>query len=376
MSLRNPNPVAVVFAQHEAERARITLSGRLDVSTFRDAWSASVEPTIRKAPAELTVDLAGLTHCGGVAAGLFAELRRLALASKGTIRFTGVKPDHQRFVEMSVLEDPSASVLVAPSRGVDSTQHVRPARQRLARAYRSIAAAGGLVHGLGRAVARPQRCHFREAFRASRDATVKAIPVVALVALLVGAILAFHAASQPARVGDQSSIPAGVSVAVVREIGPLVTAALLAGRSGSALAAEIGAMRIADQLDALRVLGLEPVRFLVVPRVLAAIPLTSFLAILLILGCLVGAHAVMGGLDTSPHALADSFRGGATYRDALVGVVKSAVFGFILGGVGCIHGLFGKAAIGQCAARAAVVAFTLCVAADAGFGLLCHSLGV
>src|SRR5712671_5769276 len=165
---------------------------------------------------------------------------------------------------------------------------------------------------------------------------VGAIPIITLITFFVGVIIALQGAFELQRLGAMQLVASLVAIAVTRELGPLVTAIIVIGRSGSAFAAEIGTMRVTEELDALATMALDPVAFLVVPK---------FLAMAVMLPCLAIWADLMGVLGGSLFGVAG---GGYTFggymlatRDALLlrditsGIVKSLVFGMVITAVGC-----------------------------------------
>ncbi len=168
----------------------------------------------------------------------------------------------------------------------------------------------------------------------------RSMPLVALIAGLIGFILALQSAYQLRPLGATHLVADLVAISVTRELAPLMTAILVAGRSGSSIAAELGTMTVSEEIDALEVIGIDPVDFLVVPRILAlivAVPcLTLFADVIGILGgCLAGVLAL--GQNTAVY-LADS--GAAlVLEDVWAGVLKATAFGAIIGVVACQQGL-------------------------------------
>jgi len=192
-------------------------------------------------------------------------------------------------------------------------------------------------------------------------------------------ILAFQTANPLQKFGAQPLIPTIVAIAVVREMGPLITAVILAGRSGSAFAAEIGTMQVTEELNALKTLGLEPVRFLVIPRVLAAMFVMPLLTVFNIMMSIVGGYFVMAALGYSLNFYVDSVKSAVTYKDLLGGLFKGLVFALIIAGIGCLRGITtksGPGAVGDSTTRAVVAGIVLTIVADAILGVLFYYLGI
>ena len=152
---------------------------------------------------------------------------------------------------------------------------------------------GELVSALGTAAMHPRSVRWRDAVRVAESAGVNALPIIVLVSFLVGVIMAFQAAVALRRFGAEIFVANLIGLSMLREMGPLMTAIILAGRSGSAFAAELGTMKVREEIDALKTMGLEPVRFLVVTRVLAAVVMTPLLTVFADLLGLMGGSVVM-----------------------------------------------------------------------------------
>jgi phospholipid/cholesterol/gamma-HCH transport system permease protein len=169
------------------------------------------------------------------------------------------------------------------------------------------------------------------------------LPVVGLTALFTGAALALQIYSGGARFNAESVVPSIVAIGVVRELGPVIGGLMVAGRVSAAIAAEIGTMRVTEQIDALTTLSTNPMKFLVAPRLLAA---TLTLPLLVLVGDIIG---IMGGflvgvgrLDFSPASYIASTEQYLELQDVTSGLIKAAAFGFIIALMGCYHGYNSK----------------------------------
>lgn len=205
-------------------------------------------------------------------------------------------------------------------------------------------------------------------------AGVGAIPITSLITFFVGVIIALQGAYQLRRLGAMQLVSSLVAIAITRELGPLITAIVVIGRSGSAFAAQIGTMRVTEELDALETMALDPVAFLVVPK---------FLAMAVMLPCLAIWADLMGILGGSLFGVAG---GGYTFggyllatRDALLarditsGVIKSVVFGMVITAVGCHEGFTtgsGAEAVGRSTTSAVVISILLVILIDLIFTAL------
>lgn len=215
---------------------------------------------------------------------------------------------------------------------------------------------------------RGQRFRLRSSVEQTQRAGVDSLPLVMLISFLVGMILALQSAYQLRQLGAQNLVASLVAVSVVRELAPLLTAILVAGRVGSAVAAELGTMKVSQEIDALTVMGIDPVAALVVPRLLAltlAVPcLTLFADAVGILGGGFVATTLLGmRLDTY---LLDSLNA-LQLQDLIGGVLKATLFGATIGLVGCHQGLStrgGANEVGVATTRAVVRSIVLIIGVD------------
>jgi phospholipid/cholesterol/gamma-HCH transport system permease protein len=198
--------------------------------------------------------------------------------------------------------------------------------------------------------------------------------IVAVSSLFIGMVLAFQSAYQMQRLAAEIYIASLVSLSVVREIGPVMTALIIAGRVGSSIAAELGTMKVTEQIDALKTLATDPVQYLVVPRLIAmfiAVPLLTVWAdaIGIFGGFLIGVFKL--GLLPSLYWKMTTIP--LVFKDLFSGLVKSLIFGIISGVVSCFEGFRttgGAEGVGLATTRAVVTSFILIIAADCFFTAL------
>ena len=208
---------------------------------------------------------------------------------------------------------------------------------------------------------------------------VDALPMVGLLAMCSGFILAMQGASELRRFGALHYVIDLVAVGFTRELGPLLTAVAVSGRSGSAFAAEIGTMKVTEEIDALKVMAFEPVEFVLAPKYLAAliaVPCLSIVANLfgILAGGLFMFFSTHLGLVLYFHYVLNSI----VLRDVLAGLVKSLAFATIIAHVGCLEGLRvrgGPEAVGRSTTSAVVRSTFLVIVADAIFTAIFYSLG-
>ncbi len=208
----------------------------------------------------------------------------------------------------------------------------------------------------------------------------EALPIVTLISFLVGVILAFVGAVQLASFGAQIFIADLVGLAMAREMGALMTAVIMTGRTGAAFAAQIGTMQVNQEVDALRTLGISPIEFLVLPRVLA---LVAMMPLLTLYAILVG---MLGGMTVSVALFEITFVqywtqtwASLTLDQFIIGLAKSLVFGALIAMSGCYQGIRAggsASAVGAAATSAVVSAIVAIVVADGLFAVMLDALGV
>ena len=261
-------------------------------------------------------------------------------------------------------------------------------RQRIRRGLESLgkAAVSGLqdIGYIGttvlQGIASPSTLAFRETIRQVYQTGVQAIPIVCLISFLMGLVIAYQGATQLAKFGAGIFVADLVTISILREMGVIMAAIMVAGRSGSAFAASLGVMKLNEELDALRVTGLNPNQVLVAPRVLGlmiALPLlTGFANLSGMAGGLILSTTV---LDMSMVQYIDRAAASADLKTMLVGLVKAPVFAFLIGAVSTLRGLqvtTSAEQLGRLTTVAVVQAITLVIVADAVFTFVFVRLGI
>jgi phospholipid/cholesterol/gamma-HCH transport system permease protein len=243
-----------------------------------------------------------------------------------------------------------------------------------------VAFMGDFSVGLKRVALGKSRMRLRGLLFAVQRAGPDAFPIVTLISVLVGVILAFIGSVQLVQFGAQIYIANLVAVGMTREMGPIMVGIILAGRTGAAYAAELGAMQANEEIDALKTFGVSAIDFLVMPRVLALVLMTPLLcAYADLLGILGGAMVTFSVVQISPLLFWEQTMGALTLNDFLLGLTKSVVFGILVALAGCMRGIQSgrdSIAVGSATTSAVVTGIVLIVVADAVFALLASLLGI
>lgn len=239
---------------------------------------------------------------------------------------------------------------------------------------------GATCLALGRLMLGKARMRGSDLLNMIEECGPKAVPIISLISILVGMILAFVGAVQLKLFGAQIFIADLVGLGMAREMGAMMTAILMAGRTGAAFAAELGYMTVNDEIDALKTSGFSPIEFLVLPRIIAlflTIPLLCLYAD--ILGILGGAIVASGLFDISLSEYVIQIQNRLRIIDFQVGIGKSAIFGILVGVAGCMRGLQcqkNAAAVGLAATSAVVTGIVYIVISDALMTLIVTTLNV
>lgn len=203
---------------------------------------------------------------------------------------------------------------------------------------------------------------------------VRGAGIVVFISLLVGTVLALNGAIQLRQFGAAIFIANLVGVSMTREMGPLITAVIVAGRSGSAIAAELGTMKVTEEIDAMKTMGLAPNRFLLAPRIIALLVMLPCLTVLSDIFGIAGGYLVgTAGMGLGSSNYIRQTSQALFINDIVTGLIKSAVFAFLIGLVSCYEGLRvsgGAAGVGTATTRAVVTSIIAAIAADAVFTLI------
>jgi phospholipid/cholesterol/gamma-HCH transport system permease protein len=210
-------------------------------------------------------------------------------------------------------------------------------------------------------------------------AGVDSIPIVSLISLFIGIVLGLQGAYQLAKFGATYFVTALVGVSMTRELGPLMTAIIIAGRSGSAFAAELGTMKVSEEIDALEAMGLDSVRYLVVPKYLAMLVMMPCLTLISDLSGILGGTAFeMVQLDKTFAMCLGATRDALVMRDITTGLIKSMVFGLIITKIGCYEGFSvqgGAEGVGKATTSSVVISIFLIIFADVIFTAIFYYTG-
>jgi len=370
---------ATLHVERSPAGVRIALAGRLDVDAAGAHWSQAIAAAREARGGALSVDAHGLDYCDAAGAALLGALEQRAREAGARFVIEGLRPDLAAVVAL-VRPSPGAMGAQRAEQRVGFVARVgRTALELQAGVRELVAFTGELTVVSLRTLRHPGALRLRDAVAIADRAGIGAIPIVTLVGFLLGVILAFQGAIPMRRFGADIFVADLLGISMLRELGALMTAILLTARSGSAFAAEIGTMKVNEELDALSTMGLEPVRFLVVPRVLAALAVVPALTVLTSAAALLGGLFVFVQLGYPPVTFATRVLDAVTMTDVVSGLVKALVFGVLVAAVGCLRGIqtaTGAQAVGASTTSAVVSGIVLIAVADGIFAVLFYVLGI
>ena len=356
------------------EGDQLALTGTLDISTLAQAGSLLKE--LPKRGSSRTLDIAKLDSLDTPGALLLCGLR-----DKG-ITLICVSPEHRALLDLIYgLElEPLPKVAFVPRWRQIVIQLGKGAHDARHDAVDLVTFVGRAASWTVNALIHPGRLRPASIARHVAETGIHALPIIALMAVMIAIVIGYQGVAQLRPYGGEDFTINLVAVSVLREMAVLITAIMVAGRSGSAYTAEIGVMRTREEVDALEVMGIEPMQVLVVPRVIALVITLPLLTVFAdIMGLVGGAAIARFLLHVSPTEYLLRLPQAIDGSDLFVGLFKAPVFAFIIAVVGCMHGLRVRGSaesVGQETTRAVVKSIFLVIVLDAFFSILFERLGL
>ncbi len=357
---------------------KLKLVGELRIADATALWQTLRGHGSVQRGGKLDIDLSDASVVDGAIMSLLVELRA-NLSARGIQSEIVGGSDHLReIVHLYGGDEPAVTMPPRPREG---------ALSRLGRAMASVfddfrrlsVFLGGLVAAVWTAVRVPASVNWRSVPSLAASAGADGIPIVLLLNFLVGFVMAFQSAHQLKLYGANVYVADVVGISVSRELGPLMTAIIMSGRSGAAFAAELGSMRVSEEIDALRTMGFAPAPYLILPRIAA---LAMVAPVLTLLGDVVGVAGGMAvgvsSLDVSARGYLAELRTAVVPSDVWTGLVKSVAFGMAIAFIGCQQGFATRGAaagVGRSTTTTVVACLFSVVIIDTVFTLLFRTFG-
>ncbi|HEV8036846.1 MlaE family lipid ABC transporter permease subunit [Yoonia sp.] len=347
-----------------------------------DFLIGSVEGLLAQQGQAETIDLSGVTRLDTAGAWAVVTLERRMQAAGGMPKITGATSLQSDLIATLRENMPETDVPVAPNRSVaDRLEQVgRSAFSAFQKTMAIIGFLGRVVVTIAGLIVRPARIRWTAIVHHMQQVGLNAVPIVSLMAFLIGVVLAFQGAAQLRQFGAEVFVVDLIAISILRELGILLTAIIVAGRSGSAFTAAIGSMKMREEIDAMRTLGLDPVEVLVVPRVIALMIMLPVLGIIANFAGLIGG-ALMSWIElgVSPGVFQSRLVSNTGVEHLFVGLIKAPFFALIIAIVGCFEGMQVKGdaeSLGHLTSTSVVLAIFLVIAADALFSIFFAVLGI
>ncbi len=353
----------------------LELQGRMDAGSAPEMLGGAKALAEGKKPDSLTVDLGKVNYLDDFGALVLLELRESMERAGGGFYIKNAGESIQTLLSVYKFDKATRKGALEKKPRPDIFTRIGAAFLDL---YQDllyfISFVGAVCLALLAVARRPSSLRREDTLLTMQKTGFDALPIVGLISLLLGMILAFMSSVQLKQFGADIYVASLVSLAMVRELGPVMTAIIVAGRSGSAFAAEIGTMKVSEEVDALFTMGLDPTRFLVVPKMIAAAVMVPFLTLF------ADVFAISGGmlvgitmLDLTPNAyLAETVRF-LGIKDIVWSFIKSVSFALLIAWIGCLRGFQvrgGAESVGRATTSAVVSSLFLIILADSVFAVI------
>jgi phospholipid/cholesterol/gamma-HCH transport system permease protein len=376
-------PVAV-WSQVDAQHAQVTLSGVVNVYSLAGVWTDIREKQTlwlgqgNAKDCSLIFDASKVSSLDGSAFAFLIDVQESQQKAGGQFVIQGLDAKYQPLLHEF---DPINNLFPVPATKQKRNFVVSTgmAAQNLIDDLRGLVTfVGHLSADLAWSIRHVNQVRWGDFVNAAVEAGIAALPIVGLVAFLIGVILSFQAAIGMQQFGAVSFVGPLAALGIVREMGPLITAILLAGRSSAAFAAEIGTMTVNSEVDALVTGGLSPIRFLVVPRVLAGILVAPILTLFADIVSIFSSMLTMQIYGIPFINFYNGMLAAVDVEDVLSGLLKATLFGVVVSAMGCLRGMqtgTGAAAVGISATRAVVSSIVMIVLVDGIFAYISYRTG-
>lgn len=366
-----------ISSKREGDHLLLVLAGEFglkNLKTFREEVRREMAGQMIQS---VSIDFSGVCYLDSAAALTFFQIERQAALQGYAVSLVGCNEDVKGIFSVIRAEVMNRQPL-KPKQGSKGFIHeVGQKTLYLGSDFvHFVTFTGELLVALLYTFRHPQTLRGRDVLFYIQRAGVDGLPIVALIGFLMGLIIAFMSFLQLKQLGANIYVPALVSFGMVKELGPIMTAILVAGRSGSAFAAEIGTMAVNEEVDALQTMGFDPVRFLAVPKVLATVIVVPILTIYAdLFGILGGMLIGVTSLDlTAKTYILQSLKTIQAF-DVITSLIKAAVFACLISSIGCQRGFQVRAGaqdVGKFTTSAVVTSIFLIVVADSIFAVMLY----
>ena len=374
MNASQPGYALQVQSEEEDELV-VALSGKVSLNDA-DRVLADMEAVLDdRRIGSVKVDLAGVSYMDSAGVLTLFRLEEKIRRKGRDFGYANVPSRIQGIMELISREDLKKPPLRSERKSEGIIETVGDAGFKVYCDFKALMTfLGDLVAAVVHLAGHPRDVRWGDVLFYMRRTGAEGFPIVGLISLLIGLIIAFMSSLQLKQFGANVYVASLVSLAIVRELGPIMTAILVAGRSASAYAAEIGTMRINDEVDALVTMGFDPIRFLAVPKLIATALVLPILTLYSDFFGIVGGMIVgVVGLDLTPYTYLQESQRTITLFYLLSSLLKALVFAFVIAWIGCQRGFQvrgGVEAVGAATTSAVVTSILLIVIVDSVFAVV------
>ncbi|MCX5811859.1 MAG: MlaE family lipid ABC transporter permease subunit [Proteobacteria bacterium] len=355
--------------------AIVSLSGRISIDNIGKILHEFTPFLNEKLPSRLAIDLANVDYLDSSGALMLIEMEEKAKAKSIPFEFINVSDKTKEMVALINRDALRVTPLIAEKRTTGIIEKIGEESIDFYNDIIQVIAFGGeLVLEILYSILHPRSVRLGDVILYMKKVGVDGLPIIGLISFLLGLILAFMSALQLKQFGANIYVPALLSIAMVRELGPIMTAILVAGRSGSAFAAEIGTMKVNEEVDALITMGFNPIRFLAIPKIFAAIVVVPFLTLFADIFAIAGGLLIgIVVLDLTVYTYIQQTIKAIDMFNIVMSIIKSMVLATLIAGIGCQRGFTvrgGAQDVGNATTSAVVAGLFLIIVVDSIFAIL------
>ncbi|MBI4963867.1 MAG: MlaE family lipid ABC transporter permease subunit [Desulfomonile tiedjei] len=370
---------AIKVDEKTFDRLYLRLSGKISMQNAELVREELVAQVRSQPLKNVVIDLGAVEYFDSAGAAVLMEVQSVCRQLDNSLKLEHVPKRIQTFLDLIGFEEYQTASILGPRPAPSLlTQIGDGALKFYNNAVDILTFIGAAVVASAQDLARPRQVKWDPLWKLIERSGSDAIPIVTILNFLQGAILAFQAAIQLRKFGANIFVADLVSVSICLEMGPLLTALIVSGRSGAAYAAQIGTMQVNEEIDALRIMAIDPIRYLVVPRIIAVafvLPCLTLFADLV--GVVGGCIVAVVSLDLTPLSYFNQVHKILEVSDVVKGLVKSFTFGIEIAMIGCLRGFQvrgGAENVGRATTSAVVTCIFLLTVTDAFFAALFHYL--
>lgn len=361
----------------DAAGSTLALDGRIDRAWMETNGATTLQALLARPPQQLTIDFTKVDAVDSTAAGILGVIHRQIEAKGGTCTLVGANEAVGSLMSAIIAAKGPPAAQPVPSFIESIGRFALGVGQEL---VESMYYFGRCLLAIPWSLMHLRQVRWSDWTRSAANSGLNALPVAVLLGFIIGWIIAYEVLPPMQTYGASFVMPNVMGVAMIRELGPLITAILIAGRSGSAFAAELGTMKVTQELDAYSTFGIDPVRYLVAPRILALMITMPMLSWFMTMAGMLGGYVVLlTQTDMSLDLYMQGVKDSVNISALLLASFKVSVFGFIVGAIGCASGLRtgdGPSAVGDSATSAVVTSIVCLIVADGVFAAIYYALGV